>query len=727
MDDGRLPVPRGGAPAVHYAAPADTAGLETLWRVMRRRVRIVALTMAAVVLLALAIALSRPQIYESTALVMVTPPTAMMSPDSESAPQTKIENDEIETQVQLLQSRALKERVVDNLGLVNDPAWNPAARNRNRSFSAASAARERRDVLAKLSDAYVVERQGRTQVIAITAQSENPEDAARIANGVASNFLDARDEARGASVNRSLDWLTRRTTELQEEVQAKEAAVEAYRAETGILDSAGVTLSEQQIANVQTDVLAARAELAASQARLNEVRRLRDQGGSIDNLPSALTSDTISQLRAREADIARQQAQLSERYGERHPALQNIRQEREGIQQAIAAEVSRIAASAQSEVNVAQTRLNALQSGMSSARRELTGDNQAALRLAQLEREAEAARAVYQGFMQRRHALAAQGELLGASAEVVSSADTPSAPAGRSVIVILLIGVAAGALLGVLAAFTFEHLDPRVITADDVEKLGAPILSTAPLLKSRDLDELPASDAHPAGYLRANPLSGFAESYRVLRSAINRAAPRGPSKVVAVTSALPGDGKTTSAFCLAQTYAAAGYRVLLIDCDLRRRSLNHILGIEPLMGLLQVLERQTTWQDVVGVDEPSGVHVLPAASTREPSIDGFEGRRLRALLDELRTAYQVVILDCPPILSLAEVREIVQEADHTLVVARSGKTPTPALATALRQVEAAGGAVVGVALNGVDRHSAGKFSYADPLYFTPSAKAFYTA
>lgn len=730
MDDGRPAFLPGLPSAPPPAESRESLGLETLQQLIRRRWRTILGAWAAVMLLALIVAVSRPQEYEATTLLMVEPPQAMLTPSGQEqqTTQTRIEDDAVETQVELLRSRSLAARVVDNAGLVNNEVWNPEVRNRSRAFTPAQAAREREAVIERVRNALEIERSGSTYVIGITATAPTAESAAELANETAAAFLQTREEARRASLDRSIDWLTRRTEELQAELERKEAAVEAYRAEAGLLNAAnGSALSQQQVTDVQAAVLAARADLAEREARLAEVIRLRDSSGAIDTLPSALASETIAQLRAREADVVRQEAELAQRYSDQHPSLQRIRQERESVRQAIRDEIGRIAQAAIGEVNVARSRLAALQSGMSEARSQASGDNRALVRLNQLEREAEGARSVYEGFLQRRHTLAAQSELLGPAAEIVSEASPPSAPVGRNIALILIFALAAGAIAGLLAAFAREHFDPRVVSADDVERLGVRVLSSTPALSRRELRSLPAFDAHPAGYLVARPRSGFAESYRVLRSAVGRALNRVDSRTLAVTSALPGDGKTTTAFCLARAFAAWGCKTLLIDCDSRKRSLNFFLGLEPERGLLQVLDGEIGWRDVVGLDDSSGLHVLPAAPASTEQADGFAAHRLRPLLDELRAVYEVIILDCPPVLSVAETREIVQEVDHTLIVARSGKTPRPAFISALRQVEAAGGVVLGAVLNGVDRSAPGRSSYADPLYFAPSARSFYTA
>lgn len=708
------------------AAPVEPFGIRDLFRVGRRRFGLIVSVAIAVFLAALLYIFLQPPEYEARALVMFHPQEASVATPENAQAQPKIDKSAIETQVEILGSRVLMERVADRLGLVNNPDWNPKVEGRSAQFTPAQAIRERAEVVQRLTRAYTIQRQGETYVITIAARARNPNDAARLANTLAQLYLEAQAKSRADRLDHSLSWLAQRTDQLRGELLAKEAAVERFRAEQGLLSSDGVPLSEQQISDAQTAVMTARADLAEREARRAQMRDLIREGRSADIAAGAINSNTVTQLRAREAEVAQRQAELEQRYGELHPALQNIRREREGIRQQIADEVNRIAANAGDEVAVARSRVRALETSLAGARGQLVQNNDSLVRLNQLQREAAAARTVYDNFMEQHHRIARQAELLGTDSEIISNASSPSVPASRSLTMSLLLASGLALALGALAAFIAELLDDRISNADDVERMGAPLLASTPHLGPHQLRSLPRARAHPPGFLAANPMSGFTESYRVLRTTVIQACFDRRRCALAITSALPGEGKTSTSLCLARAAAMSGQRVVVVDCDLRRRSLNHFLAIEPERGLLQVLLREASWRDVVGRDEVSTAHVLPAASSSFTPVDVFESERLHALLSELRDCYDLVVLDCPPILSLAETRAIVREADGALVVARANKTTTHVLRAAVRQVHNAGGNLVGVTLNDVDRKAPGLYSYADPLYFTPSAKGFYS-
>jgi capsular exopolysaccharide synthesis family protein len=183
---------------------------------------------------------------------------------------------------------------------------------------------------------------------------------------------------------------------------------------------------------------------------------------------------------------------------------------------------------------------------------------------------------------------------------------------------------------------------------------------------------------------------------------------------VAITSALPNEGKTTVSLCLARVSALSGQRVLLIDCDLRRRSVKEVLDIEPDVGLLQVLSGEITWRQAIYLDEASGMCVLPVSGSGFTPKEIFGAEDMSRLIAELRGSFDLIVLDCAPVLAVAETRVAAAKADAVVIVSRWQKTPMRAVRAALQQLHDAGANIRGVALNGVDRRVPGYYSY--PTY-----------
>jgi capsular exopolysaccharide synthesis family protein len=351
----------------------------------------------------------------------------------------------------------------------------------------------------------------------------------------------------------------------------------------------------------------------------------------------------------------------------------------------------------------------------------LVNNNADQVRLRELEREAAAARAVYESFLQRSHEITGQGQLGQTSAQLVSEAEPPNAPSSPRLLLGLVLAMLIGLIAGAVAGFAAEALDDTVKSSDDVEqRLGLPALAVVPTIDPKALRLLAPEDRHPAGYLVEKPLSPYAEAFRVMRTSLLYADVQRDAKVVAVTSALPDEGKTTCALSLARVAALGGQRVAIVDCDLRRRALNHVLNIHPRVGLIEVLSGQRAWRDVCGVDEPSGAHVIPLAETALTPRDMFSLPAMEDLLLDLREHYDLIILDCAPVLVAADARLVAGQADSAILVARWRKTRLREAEDAVRQLVPAGAKILGVAINGFDPHAPGWKPY--PPYY---ARAYY--
>jgi capsular exopolysaccharide synthesis family protein len=279
---------------------------------------------------------------------------------------------------------------------------------------------------------------------------------------------------------------------------------------------------------------------------------------------------------------------------------------------------------------------------------------------------------------------------------------------------ILALGAGAGAV--VLA----ELLETGVFSSADVEKR----------FKIRYLGAIPSlasvangSKLSPVDYITANPFSGFAEAFRGLRSAIVHGS-EGPVKVVVVTSSLPEEGKTTTAVCLGRLAALQGAKVVIVDCDLRRRSMQGALDAKPRSGLLEVLEGEASLEEAVVHDADTGADILPLASERITPKDVFGGVEFDRLLAKLTSAYDLILLDTPPVLAVSDSRVLARKADFVLFVARWKKTPAPAIHGALRLLAASNVGVSGIVLNQFDIN-ANAVSYDEPSAFFPSYRQYY--
>jgi capsular exopolysaccharide synthesis family protein len=692
-----------GQPRGYPSSPpqglAELFGVTAAMQMLRRRLLIMAIVGLAAAAAAFAFFMLRTPTYNATALLIINPRQERVLRSEDVMGQLPRDSSAIDSEIELLRSPALMNELAQALGLTGSGDSGEAA--------------------ASLAGALNVRRRGLTYVIEISATSTDAARAQLIANTYSDVYIASQVNARVDTAQRANSWLSRRLAELREDVQAKESAVVAFRIQSGQVDAQGTPLIEQQIAEIQRSVLTAQSEAAAREARLRQFR----SGAPLETMGNAINSDTVRALRDREAEIARRQSDLENHYFETHPAVQAIRAERRDIETQIQREIQRISGMLANDAAEARAQLATLQQSLREATTSLNSNSGASVRLRELERELAASREVYESYLQRFQEIADQDQLNSSDARLLSYAAQPVSPSSPKLRISLALAIALGLMLGLGAGVIAEILDQSVKTADELEaKVGHPAIASIPAISKRMMQQMPPAERHPSGYLVGRPMSAFTESLRVLRTVIVYAKLDFSTKVVAITSALPDEGKTTISMCLARVAAMSGQRVVVVDCDLRKQSISDVIDIETEVGILQVLAGEAPWRSAIVNDPNSDAHVLPVATSGFTPRDVFGSDAMARLVSELRGHYDLVILDCAPILAVAETRVLVKHADTVVIVARAGRSAIGAVRTAVAQTEQAGGKVLGIALNCVQPHWQ---SYADSLYFYQS-KSYYS-
>lgn len=740
--------PDGRERTAAWAAPLQSIDILRLIAVFRRRLKLFAAIAVLILAVAIVVTIRATPLYTATANLMIDTRKEQVVDATAVLSGLSADSGVIDTEVEILKSRQLAERVVDTLKLDQDPEFNAALRDPGplqavaggvaALFGAAApdAARDRLDaveaqtrkerVVDNVLSRLAIKRVGLTYVMNVSFSAESPAKAARIANTFADRYLLEQLEAKFDATRQANTWLNTRLGELRVEVQQAEAAVEQYRTANNLLSSSGATLTEQEISTYNQQLAGVRASQAEEEARLRTARAQLARGSTGEDVGEALGSQVVQQLRARRAEVSGRVADLSSRYGPRHPDMLRAQRELADIDGQIQAEIQRIISNLEARVQVARERTGSMAGSLGAARGTLAANNAAGVRLNELERNAESVRTLYQSFLDRFKETSAQEGIEQSDARVVSRAKTPTGPSSPNVPLNLLLGLVlagAGGLAGVVLA---EMLDSGLTTAEDVErKLGLPNLGSVPLMAS--VADPVDRDETPVDYVLKRPLSGFAEAIRALRASILYSRIGQETKVIALTSALPSEGKTTTSVCLARVAAQAGARVILIDCDLRRRNVNRLLGVEPETGLLEVLNRTATLEQALILDPASGAHVLPLAKNSFTPKDVFGSKAMDQLLEALRASFDLVILDTAPVLAVSDTRVLAARADTTVLLARWRKTPEKAIANALKLLGQSGAHISGVALTQVDMNAQARYGYGDAGYYYSEYKKYYAS
>ena len=693
--------------------------------ILRRRFWIFLLVAGAIIGAAIVFVSITPKTYLATSAVQVEPHRGdVVQPTGSAPPEVAQSADFIDTQILIIQSPENALRVVKALDLTADPEFGVLGTNAN--TATADEQKERSLVsAARLSRQVTVRRIGQTAIIETNVTSRSSGQAAKIANAYAAQYLASLEQSRVATDTRTNQQIDARAEQLRSEARQADDELQRYKIAHNLMSSEGATMAEQETSTLNQQIAAARSALAERQGRLAAARRQLLAGGGGGDVASAINSGTISALRQQEADSSRSLAQLRSRYGTKHPAVAQEEQRLADTKGQIQNEIDRILSSLVAEVNVAQSGLTSLLQSQGASRARLAGNAAAQVGFADLDRRATAAKTIYETFLNSSRGTAARNGMDPPIATLSSAAIEPNSPASPNVLLIYLLS----GIFALIAAFgavaIVEYLDGGLKSRGDVERrLGVRYLGAIPELGST-LDGKRNNEL-PAEYILTHPRSAFAESVRNLRAAITLRGHR-PPKVIAIASALPLEGKTTTALCLARTFAMAGAKTVLVDADLRRHAASDIM-LEGREGYLHdVLARLLPVGPALLQDTATELQFLGSATPPTDGRDLLAPELLQQLLAELRSKFDYVIIDTAPVLGIADARGVAQQADATVLLARWRKTSMRATDAALELLLNADAKVAGVALTLLDVRKFGASGQEDLYGYHQNFKDYYTS
>jgi capsular exopolysaccharide synthesis family protein len=659
---------------------------QVLVDVFRRRIWSFLITFAVILAAAVAYRVWAPRYYTATAELQILPsPVDPVTAPTTGQAEVSRPSDFIDTQVILLHSPQLAERVAKALKIDEDPT------RRARSLPSN---------ILELNAATSAHRVATTQLVDIDVTTRDRKESVRIASEFAKQYLMMLDEQKLASKSSMDAQIDSRLSKLREEAEAADAALQRYNIAHGLLSAQGATMAEQEASSLNGQIAQARADLAERQGRLGSAKKQLSEGGGGSNTTSALSSGTIGALRQQEADSSRTLAQLRSRYGPKHPAVAQEEQRLADVRRQIQLEIDRIMSSLQAEVQVASSRLSSLLGSEAQSQGRLAGNAAAQVGFMELERKATAARTIYESFLSRSRGSAARDGIEQPIANLTAPVPLPLRPSAPKVGLIVVLGVMFSLLGGFAAVAMAEFLDRGIKSRHDVEKrLGARYLGTIPDLRST-LGGLRLTET-PEKYILSHPMSAFAESLRNLRAAMTLRGRRAP-KVLVVASALPQEGKTTTAVCLARTLALSGARTVFVDCDIRRHAASDTLLAGRQGGLLELLRVKQSLDQVLLDDLDSDLKILCTHEMAPDATDLLTPDVIGSVFDELRARFDFVVVDTPPVLAVADAQAVASKADAVVLLARWRRTSMGAADAALDLLIGANANMVGVVLTQVD-------------------------
>jgi succinoglycan biosynthesis transport protein ExoP len=682
---------------------------------LRRRWLTLLLVAAAIFGISVVLVLLLTPQYQSVARVRIDPSRNPLATAGQSQADA-LTPEAIETEVSALSSVDVARDVVRRLRLENDPEF---TKGLGESGVVLSPADRQTAVANALLQKLTVGRDKLTYILAIKFTSRDGLKSARIANAFAESYIATKTGSKLGDAEKQSEWFKRRLDAVGNEVRDADARVAQYRANAGIVQGGGPgggsngTITDQQIGPLSSQLATARSDAAAARANLEAAEQQLSKGGQ-DSVSEVLSSPVIGDLRRQRAEVLRNMGEVQARYGEKHPEAIRVRDQLSSIDSQLREETTRVIGSLRATASAADARASSIAGSMGQLESQQATNTRNSVLADSLEREATAKRTMYDRMSQMslESTQASQGSF--AQAAIVDRAVAPASPTSpnKPLLFALALIVALGA--GTATIAVQEMLVSGLRTTEDVEsQLGVPVLAAIPKV---------AKSTNPANLLLERPTSLFAESLRIARAAILGVRTAKPPQVIAITSALPNEGKTTTALAFARTLAANNAKTLLVECDVRRAAMRFSVGTPAKdAGIVELLHGDVTLDEVITLGDVPGLDHLLVLAPYFSSEDLFGGGNMERLIDRLREKYDHIVMDLPPLVGLADGRFLAVLADATALVVKWDSTPAAAASSAISWLRSDGANMVGVLYTMVDSSA----EAIGGLYYSKKYSAYY--
>jgi len=705
----------------------STLSLERIIGILRRQWPVIAGVAGVAVAICLVYLLTATPMYTAnTRILMDTRQTQVLDKDN-GTPSALIDPGFVDSQVEIITSDDLIRSVVRRMNLTEDPEFNgsdpgllPAIIGKViglfGSDGPASKERIERGTVAAVENNLKVERLLTTYVLSASFRSRDPDKAAQIANEIADAYIVGALDAKYQSTKRASEWLQQRSVELREQATVSDRAVQTFKSQNNIVGTSRGLMNEQQLTDVNTQLIQARAATSEAKARLDRIEAISDKDLAQPTVTDALNNPVITRLRAQYLDLQAQYSDWSARYGKTHQASVNLANRMDELRKSIADEVRRIGDAYRSDYEIAKSRETSLEENLKNLVSQAGSTGQAQVKLRDLESAADTYRNLYNSFLEKQQQAMQNQSFPISESRIISTAVKPDRKSSPKTVLSLIGALFGGLCFGLGAAFAREMLSDVLRSPIEVEdEIGVKCLGVLPAIgpKAMGLPKVrgsrPPDGAADGGgplsrYVIDHPFSRYAETMRNIKVSIDLARLSREVKIIGIVSSLPKEGKTTVSANFAHLTAFTGKRVLLIDGDLHTRSLTKELDPTAKSGLLEALKNPQSVGHHIRRSAETGLDFLPsfAVTRMVNSADIMASKAMADLLALLRNEYDYIVIDLAPVMPVTDAKAISHLIDAYVYVIEWGRTTRTALQESMSSSEGIQKKVLGAVLNGAN-------------------------
>lgn len=715
-------------------AGSGEIGLNDLIRILRRRARIILASVIVVLILGALYCVVKTRRYEATADLAIYPEGSDaldMGDITASIGGGGLDFDEkLETQVRILKSRGLAWTVISELRLDREPTF---AGHRKLVFfgpyvlpSAPDQIektdfKRRNELLAEFKKSLTVQSIPRTQAVEITFRNANPMLAREIVNHLSSayarrNFITRFDDTMKAS-----DWLSGQLDQLKAKVEDSQAKLAKFQKQTGIFG----TDENDNLVLSKLDDLSKELTDAEADRIVKEAKYRVAQSGNPELIGTIVPDSVLPVLRGQEADLKNQLAQLNTEFGPHYPKVIQLQNQMAQVEKSLHKEIADIQERFRGDYEASNVAEQQLRASFEQQKQKAYDMSEGLSQYGILKREVESGSDLYEDLLKKLKEAGVVASLKAATIDVIDPATLPTKPVEPNIPLAMALSVILGLGSGVGLAFIAENMDNTIRGTEDIESLTPiPLFGWVPHFKLNQGSQgksglarkAPADSPSYVPIVLLRPNSQISEAFRSLRTALLLASARMPPKIVLVTSALPGDGKTTVTMNLAAVLAQQGARVLLVDADLRRGLIAERLNLSRNFGLSGSLAGAGMWRDAIEtIPEAPNLFVLQAGLRPPNSADLLGSTKMHDLLEDWRAEYDHVIIDSSPCLAITDAVLVAQRTDTVILVSRISHTPRSSLRRLSELLQSSNVHVAGIVVNDVGTTD-GYYGYAYSKY-----------
>ncbi len=727
--------------------------LHQYWQIIRKHLGLVLAVPAVLVMLAIVRDAMTTPLYTATSTLLIRNSSpALLENATVTIVSQNSDSDydnEDQTQIQLLKSRTLAARVIAAEGLANDPVFRGAPRPSHgiahalkrwlqvRGLNNHAPARTEdadneaamRGLVGKYQGELTVTPVHDTQMVDISFTTPDPALSARLANAHAREFISWGIEINSHQSEDAEHFLEGKLTQVREQLEASEAAVNRYRRDKGIVPGLISVNGKEDVMlsrlnKLSTDLQEAHLQTIALGTQVALIKE-----GRQDALPAVVGNALVQKLKEQLDDDEAQYATMAGRFKPDYPPMRQLQRKINSTRSILKAEIRNAEAAVQTQFFAAQQRENALQHDLAVEKSYAFGLNDSAVRYLILEREADSNRELYNAILKRVKDLTVVADVHASNVSLVDQAEPPGGPSSpnrnRDTMTALVLGLAAGIGL----AFLMDLLDNTLKDAREVERyLRLPSLALIPEAPKRE-SLYPAAQpetrelngSYRSGQYRNNQYvvsyngrySILGEAYRNLRTGLMLSRAGSHPRITLITSAVPEEGKTTVSINTAIVLAHTGGKVLLIDADLRIPQCHRRLMVSNTRGLTDVLTGLATPEECIQPTAVDNLFLMTSGQTPPNPSELLSAAQMRQLLHHLTETFDHIIIDSPPALPVSDPIVLAQLVDGVVLVAGASKTPKHQIKAALGRLRHAHAKVFGIVLNRIKLH---KLDYFYPYY-----------